>query len=361
MAHTYFLTPGPSELFYTVSGHIKTALKDNVCTISHRSKAFQQIVEHTLTQLRELFRLPKNYYIAFTASATEVWERAIQNLSEETTLHLVNGSFSKKFYDFSQQLHRRAEKWEVPLGQGFDLSQMPDFQSPELLCVTHNETSTGVAMPLTDIYALRKKFPDALLIVDAVSSAPYPAIDFTQIDSLFFSVQKCFGLPAGLGVWIFNERCLAKAETLLSKGQSIGTYHTLPSLANAIRKNETPETPNMLGIYLLGKVAEDMNRRGIEVLRQETNGKAAIAYHHLQKHPDKFSLFVKNPIHRSATVIVADVLHRPAADFIAFCKQHYIVIGSGYGNLKESQIRIANFPTHSKEIFQHLADLIEQW
>ncbi len=361
MAHTYFLTPGPSELFHTVPGHIKTALKENICAISHRSKAFQQIVAHTLTQLRELFQLPQDYHIAFTASATEVWERTIQNMSEETTLHLVNGSFSKKFYDFSKQLQRKAEKWEVPLGQGFDLQQIPDFQSPELLCITHNETSTGVAMPLADIYALRKQFPDALLIVDAVSSAPYPAIDFTQIDSLFFSVQKCFGLPAGLGVWIFNERCLSKAEQLLSKGKSIGTYHTLPSLASAIRKNETPETPNMLGIYLLGKVAEDMNRRGIKALRQETDSKAAIVYHNLQKHPDKFSLFVENPAHRSATVIVANVLNRPAADFISFCKEHHIVVGSGYGNLKDKQIRIANFPTHSKEVFQQLSDLMAQW
>lgn len=361
MAHTYFLTPGPSELFHTVAGHIKTALKENVCAISHRSKTFQQIVAHTLLQLRELFHLPEGYHIAFTASATEVWERAIQNMSEEHTLHLVNGSFSKKFYDFSKLLQRQADKWEVPLGQGFDLSQMPTFQSPELLCITHNETSTGVSVPLADIYALRQKFPDALLIVDAVSSAPYPNFDFTQIDSLFFSVQKCFGLPAGLGVWVFNDRCLAKAEELLRKGKSIGTYHSLPSLISAIRKNETPETPNMLGIYLLGKVAEDMNRRGIKTIRQETDAKAAIAYHNLQKHGDKFSLFVENPAHRSATVIVANVLNRPAADFINFCKGQNIVVGSGYGNLKETQIRIANFPTHSKEVFLHLSDLMTAW
>jgi phosphoserine aminotransferase len=104
-----------------------------------------------------------------------------------------------------------------------------------------------------------------------------------------------------------------------------------------------------------------MNRRSIKVLRQETDSKAAIAYYNLQKNSDKFSLFVENPIHRSATVIVANVLNRSAADFISFCKEHHIVVGSGYGNLKDSQIRIANFPTHSKEVFQHLADLMNRW
>ncbi|MCS6968595.1 MAG: aminotransferase class V-fold PLP-dependent enzyme [Cytophagales bacterium] len=361
MNHVYFLTPGPSQLYYTVPQHIKTALKEHICSISHRSKSFQQIVAHALEHLRALFQLPTDYYIAFTASATEVWERAIENLSQEYTLHLVNGNFSKKFYEFSKQLKRNAQKWEVSPGKGFYLSEMPPFDPPELLCLTHNETSTGVTMPLEDIYTLRKRYPEALIIVDAVSSVPYPEIDFSQIDSLFFSVQKGFGLPAGLGVWIFNQRCLAKAEELLSKGKSIGTYHSLPSLLASIQKNETPETPNVLGIYLLGKVAEDMNRRGIKTIRQEIEAKAAIAYHHLQKNNDKFSLFVNDPSHRSATVIVAEVLHRPAADFIEFCKQKGIVLGSGYGNFKGVHIRIANFPTHAKETFQHLADLMAQW
>ena len=61
-----------------------------------------------------------------------------------------------------------------------------------------------------------------LLAVDAVSSLPYPDFDYTILDSVFFSVQKGFGLPAGLGVWMVNDRCIAKAEQLLSRGISIG-------------------------------------------------------------------------------------------------------------------------------------------
>ena len=132
----------------------------------------------------------------------------------------------------------------------------------------------------------RRTNPSALLVVDAVSSLPYPDFDYSQLDSVFFSVQKGFGLPAGLGVWMVNEKCIAKAESLLSKGISIGSYHNIPSLQSHAVKYQTPETPNVLGIYLLSKVVGDMVRRGI---RHDYERKQNIKQHffirRLDKHP----------------------------------------------------------------------------
>jgi phosphoserine aminotransferase len=352
-----FLTPGPSQLYFTVEDHIKKALKENICAISHRSKTFQQIVAHTISQIRQLMNIPENYYIVFTASATEVWERIIQNLCIENSYHLVNGSFSKKFYDFSIGLKRNASKHEVALGQGFELADLQIPEYVELLCLTHNETSSGVSMPLSDIYELRKKYPNTLIAVDMVSSAPYPDLDFSQIDTAFFSVQKCFGLPAGLGVWVFNERCVEKSLALEKAGINTGTYHSISSLIKNIKNNETPETPNMLGIYLLGKVCEDMNRRTIQAIRTEINYKAGLIYYVLRESKN-FEIFVKEEKFRSKTVIVAEVLHTPTSILISQLKEHQITVGSGYGAGKDKQIRIANFPTHSKETFELLADLL---
>src|SRR5690606_11054035 len=130
------------------------------------------------------------------------------------------------------------------------------------------------------------------------SSLPYPAYDYSKIDSTFFSVQKCFGLPAGLGVWIVNEKCIEKANSMLAKGLSIGTYHTLPSLLSKGKVNQTPETPNVFSIYLLGKVLEDMNRKGVDTIRKETESKAAMIYEYL-KASSVFSPAVKEQDHRS--------------------------------------------------------------
>ena len=242
----------------------------------------KRFYQDTVDGLRELLQLPSDYHIYFTGSATEIWERLIQNLVEEKSFHLVNGSFSKRFYEIAVQLGKKPVKNEVGNGNGFDSSLLIPADT-ELIAVTHNETSTGVSLPLDFIYDLKVKNPNALLAVDAVSSLPYPDFDYTKLDSVFFSVQKGFGLPSGLGVWMANDKCLAKAESLLSKGISIGSYHTLPGLQSFAIKNQTPETPNVLSIYVLSKVIRDMIRRGISNIRKETEYKAALLYHTLEK------------------------------------------------------------------------------
>ncbi len=354
----YFLTPGPSELYFTVPDHLQIALKESVASISHRSKAFQSYYAHAIAQVRQLLQIPDTHHIVFTSSANEIWERLLQNCVERHSFHFVNGSFSQKFHDFAEQLGKKPQKTEVPFGQGFTENLLKVAENTELIAVTHNETSSGVSFPLEYLHALRAASPDALLTVDAVSSVPYPSFDFSIIDSLYFSVQKGMGLPAGLGVWVFNNRCVAKAEALHAKGVSIGTYHSIPSLLKQATKHQTPPTPNVLGIYLLGKVAEDMNRRGIEAIRQETNYKAAFLYQALENSPH-FEPLVTKKSHRSKTVIVAKCLNHTASEVLDYCQQKGFIIGAGYGSYKQSQIRIANFPTHSKERFLMLIDHLE--
>ena len=331
---------------------MQRAMDEQLGSISHRSKQFRQIYQHTAEQLTELLRIPAGSGIFFLGSATEVWERSLSNCVASESFHLVNGSFSKRFYEFSLELGKHAVHEEAPFGQGFQASDVMIPETTELVCLTHNETSSGVSMPVSEIHALQRNHSDKLFIVDAVSSAPYPDLDLSLIDSVFFSVQKAFGLPAGLGVWIANEKMLAKAEALKGKGLSVGTYHSLPSLFKNYRNFETPETPNVVNIYLLGKVAEEMNRKGAATLRQETEAKAQSLYHFLEK-SHNFEVFVKNPAHRSQTVVVANTFG-PASTVIDTIKASGNVVGSGYGTYKDKQIRIANFPATSAEEVENL-------
>ena len=346
-------TPGPSQLYFTVKDHVRVAFRDGIPSLSHRSKAFENLYRDAVDGLRELLNLPADYHILFTASATEIWERVIQNLVNEKSFHLVNGSFSKRFFEIAGQLGKKTEKLEVDDGQGFDeVINVPN--DIDLIAVTQNETSTGVSVPLDLIYNLKIQNPHALMVVDAVSSLPFPNFDYTKLDSVFFSVQKGFGLPAGLGVWMVNDRCISTSEILQSNGIGIGTYHSLPTLKSFAAKNQTPETPNVLGIYLLGKVIKDMLTRGIDNIRRETDYKAALLYHTLEKH-DLLSPFVKQQQNRSRTVIVAhtgDHTEHLTRKLIEKGMQP----GDGYGSAKKTQMRFANFPTHSKEQFELLVD-----
>ncbi|MEM6844364.1 MAG: aminotransferase class V-fold PLP-dependent enzyme [Bacteroidota bacterium] len=350
-----FFTPGPAELYFTVESHVKKALAEQVPSISHRSTRFQSIFQEAEENLRNLLGLPDNYYVFFTGSATEIWERLIQNLVAEQSYHYVNGAFSNRFYKITQELGRSpiaqaAEEGDCAI---VDPDQIPT--DTELVAFTQNETSTGAAQPLEDIYRIRKSHPNAIIAVDAVSTLPYIDLDYAQIDTTYFSVQKGFGLPAGLGVWLVNDRCLAKAEQLVQK-QSIGSYHSLPSLLEKARKQQTPETPNVLGIYLLAKVAGDMLTKGMEMIRNETKFKAGMMYQTLLEHPD-FTPFVRNEKYRSKTVIVAET-KKPSSEVMEKLQTDNLVIGKGYGHFKSKHIRIANFPTHSKEQMILLIDKI---
>jgi phosphoserine aminotransferase len=349
-------TPGPSQLYFTVESHMRQAFRDGVPSLSHRSKEFEAIFQETTSGLKELLGIPDDFHIFFTGSATEIWERSLQNLVADQSLHFVNGAFSKRYFEIATQLGKNSTKIEAPEGKDFEPT-VEIKSDVELIALTHNETSTGVSLPLAFINQFKSKFPDSLIVVDAVSSLPYPQFDYTKIDSVFFSVQKGFGLPAGLGVWVVNDRCITKAEQLLSKGISIGTYHNLPTLlANGI-KHQTPETPNALAIYLLGKVVQDLLRRGIQTIRKETEYKAAILYQALSNHP-LMKPFVEEPTLRSQTVIVAET-GAHTEHIIKHLQRHQFYPGDGYGSKKKSQLRFANFPTHSKETFERLVDLLE--
>jgi phosphoserine aminotransferase len=86
-------TPGPSQLYFTVEDHARKAFRDGIPSLSHRSTAFEKISKQATDGLKELLELPQGYHILFTGSATEIWERSIQNLVAESSLHFVNGSF----------------------------------------------------------------------------------------------------------------------------------------------------------------------------------------------------------------------------------------------------------------------------
>lgn len=352
----FYFTPGPSQLYFTVEEHLKTALKANIPSISHRSKAFEAVFKQCVDNLKELLAIPSDYHVVFTSSATEIWERIGQNLVERESFHFVNGAFSKKFEQIIQNIGKNTLHAEVEWGKVVDVESILIPETTELISMTFNETSTGAAHVMEDVVKMRAAFPNQLLSLDVVSATPGVDIDYSKVDTAYFSVQKCFGLPAGLGVWIFNEKCVSKAESLLNMGGSIGSYHTIPELVGKAASNQTPATPNVLGIYLLAKVTEDMLLKGIGQIRQETNYKNALLQHTVDNSP-YLDHFVQSAKNRSKTTLVANT-GVDSANIINELSKSGLILGTGYGKMKNSQIRIANFPTHSKEQIELLSDQI---
>ena len=354
MPKKIFFTPGPSALYFTVEEHIKRALKEQVMEVNHRSKQAEAYYQSAVEGLKSLMSIPEDYHIFFLSSATEIWERQLHNLAIEHTFHFTNGAFSQRFFDFAQQWGLNAKQAQAEYGElpKFTAGMIPE--ETELITLALNETSTGVSFPLEQVYAIKKAYPNALLAVDGVSAFPIVNLDFAQVDSAYFSVQKCFGLPAGLGVWIVSPRSIAKAESKLADGHTLGSYQSLPNLLKNGLKFQTTYTTNVLNIYLLSKVCEDMLVKGLETIRSESSYKNALIHHTIVQHPH-LTHFVQEKELRSPTVSVA-ITNEKSQHFIESLANKGMVIGNGYGAYKGQHIRIANFPTHSKEQFEQLAD-----
>jgi phosphoserine aminotransferase len=357
-AQVYF-TAGPAELYPKFEEYLQVFVDQQIGSISHRSGQFKKIYQHTDEQLRILMNIPTENAIMFTGSASEIWEKLILSTVEHESFHLVNGSFSEKFHQYAQMLQKHTHVLKKPIGEGFVYNEIAVPEFAELICTTQNETSTGVQMREADIHKLKRSNYNKILAVDMVSSAPIPELDFTVIDTAFFSVQKSFGMPAGLGVWIANENCLEKANILKSKGKCLGAHHDLPTLWKNAKEYQNPATPNVMGIYILGKIAEDMNKTGIEKIRKETDDKAKKMYKFFEQTPG-YTPAVKNTSLRSKTVAVINT-EQPAAEIIQKLKVQNMIVGAGYGSGKDSQIRISNFIANSPEQIDNLIKEFEKF
>ena len=357
MSNQLFFTPGPSQLYPTVTQHLNNAMRENIGSISHRGKEFQMIFQEMKELLSDVLNIPPDYEIFITSSATEIWERIIQNLITKSSHHFVNGSFSERFYNFTTAYQLKSTAQFSDFSQEFGEFKVPD--EAELISITQNETSVGYSFNPEEIKYIRKNNSEKLIALDLVSAVPSIPVDLSQIDTAYFSVQKCFGLPAGMGVWIVGPKCFEVSKIKEYKNQIVGSYHSLSVLKKNGDKNQTPETPNVLSLYLLKNVLKDMQLKGIPSIQNETKYKAALLYQTFDQIME-LNTIIPHPLNRSKTVCVSEVLGGNKG-LIEYLKSKQLIIGSGYGDFKDQHIRIANFPAHSKESIEMLVDEIGKY
>src|SRR5436190_5111301 len=164
--HVKLFIPGPVE----VSPDTYAAMSRPM--IGHRSKDFQNLYADIQPKLQTLFGTKQQVYIS-TSSAWGIMEGSLRNLVAKKVLNCCCGAFSDKWFDVSKRCGKDAEALKVEWGQPI----LPEMIEAKLktgqfdaLTLIHNETSTGLMNPLSDIAAVLKKYPDVMFIVDSVSS-----------------------------------------------------------------------------------------------------------------------------------------------------------------------------------------------
>ena len=231
--------------------------------IGHRGQGFKDLYAKIQPQLQQLLATKQLVYLS-TSSAWGVMEGAVRNLVQKRVLNCMCGAFSDKWLDVSRRCGKEAEPLQVPWGSPI----RPEAVDAKLatgqfdaLTVIHNETSTGVMSPIREIAALKKKYPDVMFIVDAVSSLSAVPLEFDAlgVDVLLAGTQKAFAMPPGLAVFTCSPAALAKAAAARDRGY----YFDFVEFQKNAEQNMTPSTPSIGHVHALASQLGGVFCRGI--------------------------------------------------------------------------------------------------
>lgn len=369
--------PGPTRLHPLVPGELARMAAEGYLSESHRSAPVRREIARADEALRALLQVPADHRVLFLSSATEAMERTLQALLPGAsgsdvpprTLHLVNGAFASRFHRIAEGLGMKATAQVRPDGGAFRAAEVDLPQGTTLLALTQNETSTGARIPPDEVRALAEaaRSRGALVAADLVTGWPTEPVSAGWLDAGFLSVQKGFGLPAGLGVLVVSPALLERARAGVEEGSAPGRplgpgpFFHLPALAAAAERHETAATPNTLAIRLLARVAEACLARGEGALARE----AEAAFHRWWGAMERLGLlpFVEDADLRSRTVaVVVRPEGSPVRDpeFLARLRARGFVVGDGYGRHKGAHLRVAHFPVHDAPAQEALLDALAE-
>lgn len=334
---TFF--PGPSKVHPELQTYLNEAFAEGILSISHRSEAFNQLSGKTLRLFRQKLGVPDSYTLLYTTSATECWEIIAQSLTRKQSVHFTSGSFGDKWFQYASALHPAARKIPMALNEALYPESLDVLEADELICLTQNETSNGTQIDFETLAGIRGSYPDRLIALDCTSSMAGIQLPWILGDVWFASVQKCFGLPAGLGLMALSPAALQRAQEIGEKSH----YNSLILMLEHIEKYQTSCTPNVLGIYLLCRVLEQIP--GIE--KTDSQLRLRMKNYLASLKGNTLKPLISNDSVRSSTVLAV----KGEPDYIAAlkleAKAQGFLLGSGYGKWKNDTFRIANFPAFS--------------
>lgn len=351
MAHVKLHIPGPVE----VSEKTYKALCSPM--IGHRGQGFKDLYAKIQPQLQQLLSTKQLVYLS-TSSAWGVMEGAIRNVVSKKVLNCMCGAFSDKWFDVSKKCGKQAEalqvEWGSPIRAEAVDKQLATGQF-DAITLIHNETSTGVMSPLADIAALKKKYPDVMFIVDAVSSMTAVPLNFDElgIDVLLAGTQKAFALPPGLAVFVCSKAALAKAATIKDRGY----YFDFAEFQKNAEQSMTPSTPSIPHIYALSSKLDEFFAEGLEARYARHKKTNQMTKDWAKKHG--FNFFAE-PGFESVTLTCVNNGAKPGGRTVDVAKlqkgtkdQGFLIDG-GYGKIKGTTFRVSNMGDETEATMSQL-------
>ena len=336
--------PGPSRVYSNIPEYLYEAYMEGVLSYNHRSEEFSAILGETIKLLHEKLNIPKDYKVVFLSSATECWEVIAQSLTMKRSFHFYNGAFGEKWMRYAKKLKPKVTGLAFDLEKELPVDHKLDSDT-EIICVTSSETSNGTMVRDTLIAQLKANNPKSLVAVDATSSMAGINHDFSCADIWYASVQKCFGLPAGMAVMILSPAAVERSKSIGEEAH----YNSLNFVLGHFDNLQTPFTPNVMDIYLLKRTLE--HSKGAEYIYEKLL-KRRKEFESFIEGYDEFQFLINNERVRSDTVFA--VSHKDPAKVRKLAFGSSILLGAGYADLKKTTFRVANFPAIKKREVEKL-------
>jgi len=345
---------GPSKVRHEAVAALAEAAPSYLGT-SHRQAGVRDVVARLRAGLAELFGLPAGYEVVLGNGGTTVfWDVAVFSLIERRSQHLVFGEFSAKFAVAAGTAPHLAapEIVESPYGTHPEPRPNPEV---DLYALTHNETSTGVAMPVR-----RPREAEGLVCVDATSGAGGLPVDPAEFDVYYFAPQKSFGSDGGLWVAILSPAALDRAAAVAASGRRVPASLSLPAAVESSRADQTLNTPALATLFLLVHQLDWLNGQGgLDWAVKRCDESAAILYGWAEASAYA-QPFVADPAERSHTVATIDFDERVDAAAVAgVLRANGIVDTEPYRKLGRNQLRIGMFPAIEPDDLETLTRAID--
>ncbi|MDQ1601911.1 MAG: phosphoserine aminotransferase [Actinomycetota bacterium] len=309
---------------------------------SHRQKTVKDVVRRVRAGLSELFGLPDGYEVVLgNGGTTAFWDIAVLNLVRVRSQHLVFGEFSSKFAAaaaaapfLTDPSVLRSDPGTHPLAQA--------EAGVDVYAFTHNETSTGVAMPLRRVAGADD---DALVLVDATSGAGGLPVDVAETDVYYFAPQKSFASDGGLWLALMSPAAIERVAEVHRTGRWVPAFSDLQIAIDNSRLDQTYNTPALATLFLLADQLDWFNSQGgLDWATTRTADSSNRLYTWAEK-SDFATPFVTDPGQRSAVVGTIDFADDVDASAVAkVLRSNGIVDTEPYRKLGRNQLRIAMFP-----------------
>jgi phosphoserine aminotransferase len=309
---------------------------------SHRQATVRFAVSELRNGLAELLRLPDGYEVMLGNGGTTVfWDALTFGAIRARSQHLSFGEFSSKF----AKAAAAAPFLETPSVITAEPGTHPDAVAEagiDAYALTHNETSTGVAMPLVRPAGADA---DALVLVDATSAAGGLDVDMTQTDIYYFAPQKALASDGGLWIAAVSPAAIERIGSLAGGDRWIPESLNLQVALDNSRKDQTYNTPALATVFLAARQVQWLNDNGgLGFATGRCDRSASIIYGWAEQRPFA-EPFVKDPAQRSHVVATIDLDGSVDATVVSkVLRANGIVDTESYRKLGRNQLRIALFP-----------------